>query len=154
MTDKLRDAALMAVDALDSDDPTIQVRAALNLRAALAEPEKEHMTTEETIALANKAGWSVADLLDGFGTRLERFAKLVAEAEQEKCAKLCDEQTHGPKRKWVGLSDEDIEWCYEEQRRSYNRHRWSIRGQQISHADGEDWHLMMAVERRLKEKNT
>jgi hypothetical protein len=39
MSDKLRAAALMAVDALDSDDPTIQLRAAMNLRAALAEPE-------------------------------------------------------------------------------------------------------------------
>ena len=43
------------------------------------------MITEETIALANKAGWSVADLLDGFGTRLERFANLVAAAEREAC---------------------------------------------------------------------
>ena len=43
MSDKLRDAALMAVDALDSDDPTIQVRAALNLRAALAESENEYI---------------------------------------------------------------------------------------------------------------
>jgi hypothetical protein len=41
MTDKLRAAALMAVDALDSDDPTIQTRAALSLRAALAEPEEK-----------------------------------------------------------------------------------------------------------------
>lgn len=49
------------------------------------------MITEETIALANKAGWSVADLLDGFGTRLERFAKLVAEAEREACAKVCEQ---------------------------------------------------------------
>ena len=39
MTEKLREAALMAVDALDSDDPTINLRrAAMNLRAALAEP--------------------------------------------------------------------------------------------------------------------
>jgi len=46
MIDKLREAALMAVDALDSDDPTIQVRAALNLRAALAEPAQERMHPE------------------------------------------------------------------------------------------------------------
>ena len=48
MSDKLRAAALMAVDALDSDDPTIQVRAALNLRAALAEPAiKDSLTVAE-----------------------------------------------------------------------------------------------------------
>jgi hypothetical protein len=46
MSDKLREAALMAVDALDSDDPTIQTRAALNLRAALAEPAQEPMHPE------------------------------------------------------------------------------------------------------------
>ena len=43
MSDKLRAAALLAVDALDSDDPTIQMRAALNLRAALAEPKAEYI---------------------------------------------------------------------------------------------------------------
>lgn len=41
MSDKLRAAALLALDALDSDDPTIQTRAALSLRAALAEPEEK-----------------------------------------------------------------------------------------------------------------
>lgn len=30
----------------------------------------------------------------------ERFAQLVAEAEREACAKLCDEQTHG-KSMWI-----------------------------------------------------
>jgi len=54
------------------------------------------MTTGETIALANKAGWSVADLLDGFGTRLERFTKLVAAAEREACALICDEHADDP----------------------------------------------------------
>ena len=50
MSDKLRAAALMAVDALDSDDPTIQVRAALNLRAALAEPTvKESLTVAKSV---------------------------------------------------------------------------------------------------------
>lgn len=43
---KLRAAALMAVDALDSDDPTIQSRAALNLRAALAESAQKPMHPE------------------------------------------------------------------------------------------------------------
>ena len=43
MSDKLRAAAQAALLALDSDDPTIQMRAALSLRAALAEPEQEYV---------------------------------------------------------------------------------------------------------------
>jgi len=56
--------------------------------------------------------------------------------------------------KWVSLTEEDIEWCYEEQRRSYNSHMRRIRGQQLSHADDVDWHLVIAVEKKLKDKNT
>ena len=37
----LREAAQMALDALDSDNPDIQLRAATQLRAALAQPEQE-----------------------------------------------------------------------------------------------------------------
>ena len=40
MTD-LRQAAQMALDALDSDNPDIQLRAAVTLRAALAAPQPE-----------------------------------------------------------------------------------------------------------------
>jgi hypothetical protein len=68
MSDKLRAAALLAVDALDSDDPTIQMRAALNLRAALAEPAIKKsltvqrpwvgLTDEEIKKVANSCVWS------------------------------------------------------------------------------------------------
>jgi hypothetical protein len=37
----LQEAAQMALDALDSDNPDIQLRAATHLRAALAQPEQE-----------------------------------------------------------------------------------------------------------------
>ena len=37
----LREAAQMALEALDSDNPDIQLRAATALRAALAQPERE-----------------------------------------------------------------------------------------------------------------
>ena len=37
----LRKAAQMALEALDSDHPDIQLRAAITLRAALAQPEQE-----------------------------------------------------------------------------------------------------------------
>jgi hypothetical protein len=44
MSDKLRAAAQAALLALDSDDPTINLRrAAMNLRAALAEPKAEYI---------------------------------------------------------------------------------------------------------------
>jgi hypothetical protein len=41
MTDALRKAAQQALEALDSDHPDIQLRAAITLRAALAQPEQE-----------------------------------------------------------------------------------------------------------------
>ena len=46
MSDKLRAAAQAALLALDSDHPDIQLRAAMNLRAALAEPAQEPMHPE------------------------------------------------------------------------------------------------------------
>jgi hypothetical protein len=53
------------------------------------------MTQDEIIVLANKAGWDVLDLDDGFGIRLKEFAALVEEQatakEREACAKLADE---------------------------------------------------------------
>jgi len=52
MTDKLRDAAQAALLALDSDHPDIQLRAAMNLRAALAKPAiKESLTGATSFAL-------------------------------------------------------------------------------------------------------
>ena len=58
MSDKLREAALMAVDALDSDDPTIQVRAALNLRAALAETQMPtKICGPNLVGILNAAGF-------------------------------------------------------------------------------------------------
>lgn len=46
------------------------------------------MTQDEIIALANKAGWDVLDLDDGFGIRLKEFTALVEEkataAERER----------------------------------------------------------------------
>jgi KaiC/GvpD/RAD55 family RecA-like ATPase len=73
------------------------------------------MTQDEIIEMAEQAGWDMGrDLSDGFGVRLEAFAKLVAAKEREiqgaalekilesirrseraeereACAKLCDE---------------------------------------------------------------
>jgi hypothetical protein len=53
------------------------------------------MTRDEIIRMAREAGWpSMAlDNLPGTGDmhRLERFAALVAAAEREACAKVCDD---------------------------------------------------------------
>ena len=58
------------------------------------------MNREDVIRMAQKAGFLVdeADFITapkngriGFQTELERFAALVAAAEREACAKVCDE---------------------------------------------------------------
>ena len=53
------------------------------------------MNQEQVIELAFKAGFVEYELDDGttsaFDKRYERFAALVAEAEREACAKVCDE---------------------------------------------------------------
>ena len=52
--------------------------------------------------LAEQAGWMMGDEVDGFTTRLEKFATLVAQAEREACAELCEDmsgpiETYNPK---------------------------------------------------------
>jgi hypothetical protein len=53
------------------------------------------MTQDEIIVLANKAGWDVLDLDDGFGIRLKEFAALVEKQatalEREACAKVVED---------------------------------------------------------------
>jgi hypothetical protein len=62
----LIEAAQMALDALDSDNPDIQLRAATHLRAALAQPEREWqgLTNEEQGEVAWSCGAMSADWLD------------------------------------------------------------------------------------------
>jgi hypothetical protein len=54
------------------------------------------MTKEELIRMAREAGLSVWDneraSMEGDGDALERFAALVAAAEREACAKVCEEE--------------------------------------------------------------
>ena len=49
------------------------------------------MNREEIIKLAREAGMTVCRDEWVFGEMLERFAALVAAAEREACAKVCDE---------------------------------------------------------------
>jgi hypothetical protein len=53
------------------------------------------MTREEIIRMAREAGFDPHDMSDDFTCNLEdieRFASLVAAAEREACAKVCDEK--------------------------------------------------------------
>ena len=61
--------------------------------------------------------------------------------------------TTPPNREWVRLTDEDMEWCYDKQRQTYNRHKMSVRGQMVTEADDPTMHLVWAVEAKLKELN-
>jgi hypothetical protein len=49
------------------------------------------MTRDEIIKMAREAGWQYADGDDGYSP-LWRFAALVAEAEREACAKVCEDK--------------------------------------------------------------
>ena len=57
---ELRKAAQQALEALDSDHPDIQLRAAITLRAALAQPELAAPTAVEPVALAPPAPGAAA----------------------------------------------------------------------------------------------
>jgi hypothetical protein len=58
------------------------------------------MTTDDIIRLAREAGWNWPEVhTTSIEDRLERFAALVAAAEREACAKVCeqrDEDGEGP----------------------------------------------------------
>ena len=82
------------------------------------------MTREDIIKMAKEAGASFETAESMF-----KFATLVAAAEHEACAKLCDEKVDAEyaqkpvecmcgicklgKREWVGLTDEEINDCME-----------------------------------------
>jgi hypothetical protein len=48
------------------------------------------MTTEDIIRMAREAGGNDWGIFRDFMPELERFAALVAAAEREECAKVCD----------------------------------------------------------------
>ena len=51
------------------------------------------MTREDIIRMAIEAGWDAHHA--EFDTRFQAFAALVASAEREACAKVCEEQMQG-----------------------------------------------------------
>ena len=57
-------------------------------------------------------------------------------------------------REWQGLTDEEIYECEKVGAIHYQRHKCSVRGQQLTPADDPQWHFAGAIEAKLKEKNT
>ena len=51
------------------------------------------MIREDIIRMAREAGWEYANNYSGFDP-LWKFGELVAAAEREACAKLCDKETN------------------------------------------------------------
>jgi hypothetical protein len=71
------------------------------------------MTRDEIIKMATQAGWQMPiewDSTDGFLCRLERFAALVAEAEREACAMICEEEAADFEQMGDGCSDGRYDW--------------------------------------------
>ena len=70
------------------------------------------MTREEIIDMARQAGFVDYELDDGttnaFDVRYEAFARLVAEHEREKCAKVCDGYSDGRHANMADLCAEAI----------------------------------------------
>ena len=58
-----------------------------------------------------------------------------------------------PKREWQGLTDDEIYECEKVGAIHYQRHKCSVRGQQLTPADDPQWHFAGAIEAKLKEKN-
>ena len=76
-----------------------------------------------------------------------------SELDEEAKKDLTPLYTAPPKREWVGLTDEDEEQCSIKAGAMYRRYKYSIRNQSVSPADDYEWHLIRAIEAKLKEKN-
>ena len=57
-------------------------------------------------------------------------------------------------REWVELTDEEIDEAKRLAHIRHQKHRYSIRGQQITPADDPQWHYARVIEAKSKEKNT
>lgn len=66
----------------------------------------------------------------------------------------CIRAAYAEQRKWVGLTDKEIDEAERLANIRHQKHRYSIRGQQITPADDPQWHYARAIEAKLKELNT
>ena len=70
------------------------------------------MTKDQIIAWARDAGLYIATDVNWMPIigyeYLELFAKLVAQAEREECAKVCDKYAEGPERNYSEIIADEI----------------------------------------------
>ena len=64
------------------------------------------MTKEDIIRMAIEAGWDAHHA--EFDTRIQTFAALVASAEREACAKVCEEYAIGLERNYSEIIADKI----------------------------------------------
>jgi hypothetical protein len=79
----LRDAAQQALDALDSDNPDIQLRAAIALRAALAETDETEALRRENERLQNMLYELEADHFSAALLAEKQMRKRIKEIKEE-----------------------------------------------------------------------
>jgi hypothetical protein len=164
MSDKLRAAAQAALLALDSDHPDIQLRAAMNLRAALAEPApvQVNWNKPELNKLRHSDHcryWDDGEFCTCGSLEYEDINfwknKVLAQPEQKPVAvqermhpeikkmyedyfDKCFRESSAQQRPWVGLADDEI-------KEVANSCVWS----ETYHVD-----FARAIEAKLREKNT
>ena len=144
MTDKTdREIMQMALEALevvtdtyDDNAVGIEIDAIIALHTRLAQPEQEPVV----VIKRNESGQITMQTPDGNPFDMSKYigAKLY---------------TAPQKREWQGLTDEEIYECEKVGAIHYQRHKCSVRGQQLTPADDPQWHFAGAIEAKLKEKN-
>ena len=80
-----------------------------------------------------------------------RFVSLVNEIRTAIHIRLAQQEQE--RREWKRLTDEEIYECEKVGAIHYQRHKCSVRGQQLTPADDPQWHFAGAIEAKLKEKN-
>ena len=131
-----------ALEALDSDNPDIQLRAATALRAAIEQYD------QTSLELCEECGWKAIILGDGCLVCARQKAKPVAYADQRihgwpDCFVMEPDPPHTvplytAPRQWGGLTDEERAALLE----------------QATYMDEEDCeHLLILAEAKLKAKN-
>jgi len=162
-----REAMKLALEALEKvitafgPGLTLQQKAATALRQALVEPEQKSDPSAWH-------GWVLREVLFDNG---EPIGHREPEQEPVAWANSFDLQNFdmkvrtgpdlhhtvplytAPSKQWVGLTDEEIDECERLAAIRYQRHKYSVRGQIITPADGLEWHFAQAIEAKLKEKN-
>jgi hypothetical protein len=141
-----REALKLALGALDSENPDIQCRAALAIRAALAQPAQEPVA------------WALEWTFDGEekGIRLyddERHCKLDAENDGGICRPLVYGYTTPPQREWVGLTDEEKAELVHELFAPCNKEANDVLYRLTTYYANNALYLLTAHYNKLKERN-